>query len=413
VPGRRLTTAEAAARLGVKPATLYAYVSRGVLDRRREGSGSSFDAAEIDRLALRARRPAERRAQPVAFVTELTLVDGDNLRYRGLDVVGLSRERSFEEVAGWLWAGRWPDPAERWAPTQEVAAVVAATTGALPATSTLSDRCKVAAAAAATADPLRHDLEPTAVAATAKGLIAAMVGALPVVQSGSAGASGVAGHLWARLTPRPGPWAEVLDAALVLLADHEMAASTVAARTAAMVGADPYAVVGAGLGAASGPYHAATSVEVVRLLARAARLGPAVAFGEILGQGRRIPGFGHALYPSGDRRGAELLARLDRWRPPNAEPDAVDQVLELARSRGMPPPNIDLALGALAHRAGMVEGAGEAIFVLARTAGWIAHAIEEYQSRSWLRVRATYVGPRDDEPDLRPGRNTISGGESR
>jgi citrate synthase len=186
----------------------------------------------------------------------------------------------------------------------------------------------------------------------------------------------------------------VLDAAMVLLADHEMAASTVGARTAAMVGADPYAVAGAGLGAASGPYHAASSVDVVHLLGRAARLGPAVAFGEILERGRPIPGFGHPLYEGGDPRATELLARLEARRQPETDPDGVVRVLELASSRGMPPPNIDFALAALVDRTGMVEGAGEAIFVLARMAGWIAHAIEEYASRTWLRVRATYVGDR-------------------
>jgi citrate synthase len=389
VSGRRLTTAEAAQRLGVKPATLYAYVSRGVLSRERGPQGSTFDAAEIDRLALGARRPADGRVQPAAFVTELTLIADGSLRYRGVDAIELSRIRSFEAVAGWLWSGRWTASGP-WEARAETASVVDAVSGQLPATATLTDRFKVAAAAAATADPFRFDLEPGAVATTAVGLVAAMVRALP--RLGPEGDDGVAARLWARLSPAPpGPWVGVLGATLVLLADHEMAASTVAARTAAMVGADPYAVVGAGLGAASGPHHAASSVDVAHVLQRAAIAGVPTAFGEILGAGRRIPGFGHPLYPGADPRGTELLARIDEVGPGS---DVVHEVLELAASRQMPAPNIDLGLGALVYRAGLIEGAGEAIFVLARTAGWIAHAIEEYTSGSFLRVRATYVGER-------------------
>jgi citrate synthase len=104
-----------------------------------------------------------------------------------------------------------------------------------------------------------------------------------------------------------------------------------------------------------------------------------------------VPGLGQPLYPGGDPRATELLARL-RALPGSMA--AVDAVVGLTASRGMPPPNCDFALAALAHRAGMVPGASEAIFVLARTAGWIAHAMEEYARRTSFRVRATYVGPR-------------------
>ena len=143
----RLTSAEAAERLGVKPATLYAYVSRGVLSRLRGPSGSTFDPQEVARLARSSRHrspddtPASeevrrgrgaRRGEsgdPV-FVTELTLIAGGRLFYRGLDAVELSRTRSFEDVAGWLWSGQWTTEGVPW---QTPAAAAAAVSAALKA----------------------------------------------------------------------------------------------------------------------------------------------------------------------------------------------------------------------------------------------------------------------------------------
>jgi citrate synthase len=259
-----------------------------------------------------------------------------------------------------------------------------------------AERWRVAVAAAATTDPLRHDHAPAAVVATAQGLLATLVEVLPVVAvrpSPRSLPSTLAARLWPRLSPLPATAAQiaVLDAALVLMADHEVAASTLAARTAAAFGADPYAVVLTGMAAASGPLHAASSLQVRPVLARAQAHGPAVALGEVLGRGGFVHGFGQALYPDGDPRAAELLGRLHNLPAPM---DAVDGVLALAATRGMPPPNCDLALAALAQGALMVPGASEAIFVLARAAGWVAHAMEEYAERTPFRMRATYVGPR-------------------
>ncbi len=105
----RLSTREAAAALGVKPATLYAYVSRGLLSRARTAAGSTFDATEVARLAASGGRrgSAGRSSSGLAFTTSLTLIEDGRLSYRGLDVVELSRHRPFEEVAWWLWTGSW------------------------------------------------------------------------------------------------------------------------------------------------------------------------------------------------------------------------------------------------------------------------------------------------------------------
>jgi citrate synthase len=395
VSARRLTTAEAAARLGVKPSTLYAYVSRGLLPRVRTPTGSTFDAAEIERLAHGSSR-AHGLAGP-GFVTELTLIEGGTLRYRGLDAVELSRSRSFEDVAAWLWHGEWPETQEPWLAPPALVEVAEAACAPLGPRCSPADRWRVAVAAAATADPLRHDHAPSAVAAAARGLIAALVEVLPMLARPARSAEGepssLAARLWPRLT-RVVPTAAqlaTLDAALVLMADHEMPASTLAARTAASFGADPYAVVLTGMASSSGPLHAASSLQVRPVLARAAAHGPAVALGEVLSRGGGLHGFGHPLYPDGDPRAGELLGRLHDG---PASTDAADGVVELAAARGMAPPNCDFALAALAQSTLMVPGASEAMFVLARTAGWIAHAMEEYAGRTSFRVRATYVGAR-------------------
>jgi citrate synthase len=214
---------------------------------------------------------------------------------------------------------------------------------------------------------------------------------------GAAGADGtVAARLWPRLCPRrPSPnMLEALRAALVLLADHELAASTLAARVAASVRADPYAVVATGLGALGGALHGGASLAAETMLAAARRPADAPrVVGELLRRGERIPGFGHFVYESGDPRAVLLLAQVRRAAPASARLAVADAVLAEMRRRSLPEPNIDFALAVLAGVAGMIPGAGEAVFAVARTVGWLAHALEEYARRTPLRPRALYTGP--------------------
>src|SRR5579875_2159851 len=118
--GRQLTAREAAEVLGVKPSTLYAYVSRGRLTRLRTPEGSRFDAADVERLARSSRRAQVTTAAPLGFASELTLIEAGRLHYRGQDAVQLSRTRSFEQVAGWLWEAAWPEAEEPWTPPAAV-----------------------------------------------------------------------------------------------------------------------------------------------------------------------------------------------------------------------------------------------------------------------------------------------------
>jgi citrate synthase len=410
VINKGLTSAEAAERLGVKPATIYAYVSRGLLHPERTSTGSTFDRHEVLQLARSARQPggpgrvdgrrpdrSERGSDAPAFITELTLIEGGRLYYRGLDAVELSRRRSFEETAGWLWSGGWGSGEEHWAVPPAMADVLAS----VPDGATLVERFMAGVVAMSLRDDLRHDLTATGVAVAGRTVLAGLASVLPYSRAVAGGRRGepMAVRVWRGLTrtARSGAGLDAVSAALVLAADHELAPSTLAARVAASFRADPYAVVLTGLGPASGSWYTGSTgapTEVERLLVDAAEVGPERAIGERLRRVGEVPhGFGMPLYPDGDPRGRELLGRLEGVGGPDRI-ELVHRVVALGRERGFPPPNFDLGLGALSFCAEMAPGSGQAIFTLGKVAGWLAHAIEEYSSPTRFRSRADYVGSR-------------------
>jgi citrate synthase len=420
-----LTAAEAARRLGVKPATLYAYVSRGVLSRSKatNGRGSQFDADEIERLARRGRPRRPAGTVDITIESAITEITADSFRFRGFDVTRLAVRRTFEEVAELLWTGEFPaadaSPG-RWRATPAALASGRAAQAGLPAGTRPLDRLQVIVPAMAATDPLRLQLDPPAVLAAGRSIIGGMVDCLPAPSAPpapsalsaspvpsaqpapSAAQAHIAERLWSKLCERrPAPGLlRALSAALVLLADHELAASTLAARTAASARADPYAVVGTGLGAMSGALHGGASLGVETLMA-AAR-GPddvPRVVGELLRRGERVPGFGHTVYRGGDPRAIVLLDLVRRAAPKSGQLAVAEAVLTQIGRKSLPEPNIDFAVATLARVAGMITGAGEAIFAVSRTAGWIAHALEAYDAHVLLRPRAVYVGrPAISEP---------------
>jgi citrate synthase len=391
--------AEAAQRLGIKPASLYSYVSRGVLTPRRaaDGRASLFDAAEIDGLARRGRPRRAPGGAELVIESELTEISDDQLRFRGHDAIALATTRSFEDVAGLLWTGSLGDVAAAgpWQATGEAVTAGAAAQAALPPDTYPLERLQVIVPAVAATDRLRLHLDRPAVMTAARSLIAAMVDCLPAAGRSAAGDDSIAGRLAPKLCPRPPADGLIaaLRAALVLLADHELAASTLAARVAASVRADPYAVVGTGLGAMSGALHggAALGAEVLLLSATVPADAPRVV-GELLRRGERIPGLGHFVYQAGDPRSVLLLDLIRQAAPESGRLAVAEAVLAEARRRALPAPNIEFALAVLATVAGMIPGAGEAIFAVARTAGWLAHALEEYARATPIRPRGVYTG---------------------
>jgi citrate synthase len=377
-----LTAPETAARLGVKLDTVYAYVSRGLLTARREPSSrrSLFDAQEVEILARRGRprRSTRPTALDLVIETELTTIVEQRPRYRGRDACAMAQSHTFEEVAQWLWTGADQRCVRDWRPFPL----------ALPALAEPRDRIRAAVIIASATDAARSDLNVAAVTGTAEALIATMVAAVSEVPERAAGHS-TAERLWRSLTSsRPHP--AVLNAALVLLADHELASSTLAARVAASVRADPFSVVLAGLGTIAGPLHGGASLLVHELLTEARARGGEAALVSALDAHGRLPGFGHPLYPSGDPRAKLVLELIDRALPRSTALSAAHDTIVAAQRLSRLEPNIDFALGTLTVAAHMPASAGETIFTIARTAGWIAHALEEYAEPP-LRFRARAV----------------------
>jgi len=399
-----LSAEAAAARLGVKTATVYAYVSRGHLRRRRQpGSRRSwFDAADVERLARRGRPRRTTRPPALDFTIEtaVTTLDDDVPRYRGRSSLALARTAAFEEVAEWLWSGEDPGRSTMpWTPGSIDPADVASP----------RDRLRLAVVLLATADPPREPVDPAAITAHARSLIATMTAAVADRHDRRAARlslpgrteplrATIAGRLWGALSPRRATPEAVaaLNAALVLLADHELAVSTVAARIAASARADAGAVVLAGMGPLAGPLHGRASRAAYALIEAASTEGGDRALADLRAASRRIPGFGHGVYVGGDPRATVLLDLVRHAYPAHRILAVADRLVAAVGRRWQVEPNIDFALAVFAHAADMRADAGETIFTIARTAGWIAHALEEWDERP-LRYRARAV-PRTSGP---------------
>lgn len=395
-----IDAAEAAERLGVKTTTLYSYVSRGLLSSRRDPDGrrSWFSPAEVTALHRRA-HPGRAHGAELVVESAVTALGDDRPYFRGRDALALAREWSFEQVAEWLWTGDAAGTAT-WTSLPAAVGSARSVQESLPQATLPLNRLMLIVTALAVSDPMRHGGGAEAVTATGRALAAGMVDALPAQSSRSsrAGAS-LAARLWPKLTKRSASddLLRVLDGALVLMADHELAASTLAARVAASVGADPYAVVSAALGVLGGPMHGGASLGAEQMLAEIHEPAQAAAvIGDRLRRGERIPGVGHTVYKSGDGRCTTLLTMLREALPDHPRLVVADAVLHELSARGLPAANSDFALAAMTDSCGMIPGAGEVVFSVARTAGWLAHALEEYSRRTPLRPRAVYVGPAVD-----------------
>jgi citrate synthase len=375
-----LESAEAARRLGVKLPTLYAYVSRGLLrshpspDRRH----SLFVAEEVEAFAKRSRGGRTSATRLATVTTAVTRLDDDRgPLYRGRPATELAGTTPYEEVAALLWGE--PMEPRRWEPLELRP----------PDRLSTMDRLRWTVLMAGADDPLRADLRPESVTAVAR-----RVGATMASVVGPAAAQGsVAELLAAGLVERPdAAVVRALDAALVLLADHELATSTVAVRVAASTRADLYDALLAGLGVLAGPLHGGASQLAWGLLHEAGRVGAERALDETLRWQGRLPGFGHTVYTGGDPR-YPVLEALFAEVAPRSQVQLLHDIVGLAAERRIPLPNVDLGLAALTLATGMPDDAGRTIFAVARVAGWTAHYLEELEERPIrYRARAVYAG---------------------
>lgn len=404
---RLLTANQVAARLGVQLKTVYAYVSRGLLERTLadDGRTSLFEAPAVDQLAQHGRPRRDKHqvgSVDVSLASAITCIDSDRLLFRGRDVRTLV-DQPFEAVAELLWSGQLPEHTD-WPAASD--ADVRAMSLSLPKSSPATERFAAVTATLACKHPLRVDLRPSAVTQHARMLLNTLVDCLPLIAADSKRRQQrLAARLWPRLTSLPATKARIdcLNTALVVLSDHEIATSTFAARVAASTRADPFAVVLSAMGAVSGPLHGKAALGAHELLIAARSTGqPERVLANAISRSNFIPGFSHPVYRGIDPRVELMRARLDPL-VKRSDRALVDHVSSAATLTSERQPNVDFALAYLAFALNMPLGASEAIFVIARVAGWIAHALEEYGERPLrFRARALYTSAH---------RRTITGGK--
>jgi citrate synthase len=394
---RWIPAAQAAERLGVSRATLYAYVSRGMVRSEAGPDGRQRRYRTDDIVGLVKKRSVGRRPERIAnralhggapvLESGLTLIADNRLYYRGRDAALLAREASLEDVARLLWRCDADPFGPRNLPPETAALRQARRAAqALPAL----ERCRAMLPFAAVADDRAWVADPSirqGTGARTLRLLAASVAGRPADQA-------PAHEVLARAWRVRGRTVSVLRAALVLCADHELNASTFAGRVVGSTGATVYDTVLAGLSALNGPRHGGMTRRVAALwdsLAGERDLKRAVA--ERVRSGMRIPGVGHGLYPEGDPRAKALLEMLDECLADHPArlfarrlADAIVAVIDR-------PPNVDFALVTVARCLSLPDGSALALFLVGRSVGWIAHYLEQAESEILIRPRAHYVGP--------------------
>jgi citrate synthase len=394
--GRRvyLSAEEARRELGVAAQTLYAYVSRGLIRSEPGPDGRRtrrYHAEDVRRLKERgaARRDPDAAAggalhwgAPV-LDSALTLITDGHIYYRGQDAVELSRTRTVEEVAALLWTGDADAPGdwEGGAPPE-----LRVERGMDPLRA-----MQVELARAEAGDPAAWDLRPERAARTGARVLRRLVA---VAAGGMGDADDLAGALRAAWAPERPEAEPLIAAALILLADHELNVASFTARCVASAGSTLHAAVSAGIGAMHGVHHAR---HVERVEALFAEVGDPRAAREVLQarlqRGERVPGFGHRLHPSGDPRAAELLRRLRALDPASPALELADAVAAAGEALLGDRPTVEVGLVALARSLELPAGSPLLLFVLGRSLGLVAHAVEQYGSRDVLRPRARYTGP--------------------
>lgn len=384
-----LDAKEATRLLGVSRATLYAYVSRGYV-RSEAVPGTSrerrYAREDVERLRLRAeerRNPEKAAAHALRWglpilESAITLVANGRLYYRGHDAAELARSRSVEEVAALIWTGSF-DTELLDTPLHVVGGERA---GDLPVLSRAQSVLPLVAAR----DPLAFDLRPRGVAQTGWRIVNLLTSVAAESRELEPTVDETLARAWA---PDAKKAPELIRAALILCADHELNVSAFTARCVASAGSNPYAVVLAGLAALEGAKHGGATERVEELFDALQRArDPKKALSDRLRRGDRVDGFGHELYPDGDPRAALLMSML----PKSKALVLARKIAGAAESVIGERPNLDFALVAVARALDLPRGAALALFAIGRTIGWIAHANEQYQQGSMIRPRAKYIG---------------------
>ncbi len=357
---------EASSRLGISRASLYAYVSRGLIRSFSSPHDPRQRLYAVEDLELLVERKARFRRPAVAAATALdwglpvletgiTQIKDGHLFYRGRDAVALARTATLEETARLLVGGLTGDA------FLEPSRIPASLPG--PA---FGPHAFVAQAIRLLSEPTPREARSAEVAAILRLMTAAASGIAPGIEP-------IHRHLAAAWKASPQA-TDTIRRALVLCADHELSSSAFAVRVTASTGASLRNAVIAGLVTLSGPYHGGMTERVRAFLDEPGTTPPS--------------GLRHRLYPDGDPRAQALLESV-----PLLASDATTLKTIANVSGG---PSIDVALVMTERAYGLPVGAAFTIFAIGRTAGWLAHAIEQRSQAALIRPRARYVAA--DEP---------------
>ncbi len=403
-PADLLTAAETCQALGISQATLYAYVSRGLIESRPGADHRSrlYLREDVERLAQRKRagRGAARgaaqsldRGLPV-LETRISLIRPDGPYYRGCSAVEAVREgATLEDIARLLWDcgdsdpfalpfdTRWPDA---------VAAI--ASDDALPPLVRAMSALPLLALDARPSQPggatVRHAIAANLLRHNAALLVASTPRDVPVHR--------LLAECW-----RPGDeaFADLIRGALVLCAEHELNVSAFAARVVASTGAHLHATVCSGLAALSGPRHGGATARAHALIDAACTAHSARDFiADRWQRGDDLPGFGHALYPHGDPRAAELLTRLRAVHAASPHWRRLENVIAATEDINGLKPNVDFTLAAICHAYRLPAAPALIMFAAGRLSGWLAHAMEQQAQGRLIRPRASYAGELPGKP---------------
>jgi len=389
--------AEAARLLGVKPATLYAYVSRGLLTAVSSGNARSKRYPYEEVLHLAARNGDARRGGQMAeaamswglpvLETQISQIADGRLSYRGFDAIELAGQATLEETACLLWddsrcdyfASQRPAlPEDLLKQSQEL----------LPSAAPLTRTLALFPLLAGAVSPLEQGND--AMLHSGPALMRLLTAILLHSEPSTEPLHLQLAQAWGADTEE----AELIRAVLVLLADHDLNASTFAVRCVASTGAQLPAILGAGLAALSGQHHGGGSEAARHMLTQATAAQAPEQF--ITDFYRSVApeqaGFGHPLYPAGDPRATYLLERMSVMALERPRLAAILSICDAAGGVLGMRPNCDMALAALALASSWPDSAGITMFTIARSAGWIAHAAEQAATATLIRPRARYVG---------------------
>jgi citrate synthase len=388
-----LSAREAAAELAISPATLYAYVSRGLIRSEPSPDSRSHRYRAEDVRGLKERRvPSPEPKGLRSFDPDLPVLDSaistiteNGPIYRGVNCVELAEKDTLEHTATLLWDVTGVDPfAADNCPhvSEEMRAVAAATRRAAPI-----DRAIAVLALATSADPGAFTRAPDGRAMVGARMLRLMVATM---LNGVPSAEPMHLQIARAWAPDNNNAVDIIRRALVLLADHELNASTFTVRCAASTGLNLYDAIIAGLVALKGPKHGGAGVLASRLVKTLVDHDVAPVIRERVALGERFAGFGHGVYKHGDPRALSLLNALTRAGAPRKFTKEVPERIAEATGELV---NIDYALAVMAHCLRLAPGSELTLFAMARAVGWIAHASEQLQTGGLIRPRARYVGP--------------------